>query len=340
VVDPPGAAVDYREPPEPGPRHLTFENLDTYWAARLPVEIPVPGEPVCRLRLDPGHDEISLLTPLIGVAPDLSRFRNIELDTFTQDAESWVELRVKPVGALHAAYGLFTSITDRIQLMSESLAVAVARSIAGHRLVLAGRFGLSEEQEIGLYGELLVVESLLQRRDRAQAIATWHGPLSEEHDFTFLDGHVEVKTTTGERRRHLIGALGQLEPIRGIPLWLLSIQITRSSGADGRTLTQLVRDVRRLADDLVVQLDDQLAAAGWDDDLHDLFTTVWAQRSIPRCYRVDESFPALTGARLAQVVPHLGLVSDVLYRVDVTDLEHSTAPRALAFFVATDRGTQ
>jgi hypothetical protein len=339
VVEAAGPAVPREEPPTPGPRHLNFENLDTYWAARVPVQIPVPGEPSCQLHLDPRHDEVSLLTPLVGNEPDVARFRNITLDTFAEDGVNWAELRVAVAVSLHAAYSLLTSVADRIQLMGESLAVAVPRAIAEHRDVLAGRAGLSDEQEIGLYGELLVVESLLKNDDKAEAVAAWTGPLSEEHDFSFASAHVEVKTTTAERRRHLIGALQQLEPVSGVPLWLLSVQITRSSGSGGRTLSQLVSDVRRLAGELVIDLDDRLAAAGWDNGLRDLFTAVWTLRSTPRCYRVDASFPALTGERLAQAVPRASLLSDVRYRVDVTDLEYSTAPPALAVFVATEGET-
>jgi hypothetical protein len=320
----------------PGPRHLNLENLDKYWSAGVPVEVPIGGEPECRLRLDPRRDEMCLLTPLAGAEPDVSRLRNIELNTFVVDDESWGEVRINIAGSPHGAYIILSSIADRIQVKGESLAVAVPRAIAEHRGLLAGRVGLSEEQEIGLYGELLLLEAFLWSADKRRALSAWAGPLSEEHDFVLDDIHVEVKTTSAERRRHLIGTLQQLKPVREVPLWLLSIQITRSSGAGGRTLAQLVQDVRAQAGEAVIDLDDRLAAAGWDDDACDLFTTVWALRSTPRCYRVDDAFPALTHDRLAEVVPRVTHVSDVSYRVDVTDLDDADAPAALAAFVTTE----
>lgn len=322
--------------PPPGLRHLSFENLDMYWAAGYPVEVPVSGEPVCRLRLDPGRDEISLLTPLIGEEPDISRLRNIEVNTFTQNDESWAELRIAVASSLRSAYGLLTSVADRMQLGHESLAIAVTRAIAEHRGLLAGKVGLNNEQEIGLYGELLFLEALLRAGDVNHAVDAWAGPLSEQHDFFFEDVDIEVKTTSAERRRHLIGTLQQLEPMREVPLWLLSIQITRCSGARGRTLTQLVENVRRLSGEAAIGVDHRLAAAGWDDRFKNLFTTVWTLRSPPRCYRVDDSFPALTGDRLLQVVPRPALLSDVSYRVDVTDLDHKGTPAPLTAFVTTE----
>jgi hypothetical protein len=316
----------------PGPRHLSFESLDTYWAARVPVEVPVLGQPICRLQLDPRHGELRLLTPFVGAEPNVSRLRNIELNTFVEDDEDWAEVRIKVAGSPHGAYSILTGIADRLQLEGEQLAVAVPRAIAEHRGLLAGRVGLSEDQEIGLYGELLLLDSLLVLDGKRRAVGAWTGPLSEEHDFAFDDVHVEVKTTTAERRRHLIGGLQQLKPVRDFPLWLLSIQITRS-GTAGRTLTDLVQDVRAHAGDVVVDVDDRLAAAGWEDDAGDLFRTVWALRSTPRCYRVDDSFPALTEDRLAQVVPRASLVSDVSYRVDVTDLDCAVGPPPIAAFL-------
>lgn len=328
---PPGAGI-----PVPEARHLTFESLDTYWAATVPVEIPVPGEPVCRLRLDPRHDQMSLLVPLTGAEPNLANLRSIELNAFVEDDESWAELRITVAGSLHAAFGILVSVADRMQLAGESLAVAVPRAIAEHRGVLAGRVGLSAEQEIGLYGELLLLESLMRSGDPKQGVDAWAGPLSEEHDFV-LDGfHVEVKTTSGERRKHVIGNLQQLEPLREVPLWLLSIQITRSAGTGGRTLTQLVRDVRALAGESAVNLDSHLTAARWNDGDRELFTTVWTLRSTPRSYRVDGTFPALTEDRLLQAVPRASFLSDVSYRVDVTDLDKEDAPLPVAAFLPKD----
>lgn len=317
----------------PGARHLSFESIDTYWAADVPVEIPVPGEPSCRLRLDPRHDEISLVTPLAGAEPDVSRMRNFKVTLFRQDEATWAELRIVAAQSLHAAYGLLASIADRVQLRRERLAVAVSRAIAEHRGLLAGRPGMAEEQEIGLYGELLVLESLLRDGDPDRAVGAWIGPLHEEHDFAFEDARVEVKTTSTEHRIHLITGLRQLEPVEGIPLWLLSIQITRAGNGQGRTLAALIQDVRAVSGDRITELERLMAAAGWDDDLASVLSTVWTPRNAPLCYRVDESFPALTEQRLIQTVPQPAYLSDITYRVDVTHLAAIEPPDPIKPFV-------
>ena len=112
---------------------------------------------------------------------------------------------------------------------------AVAAGVARHRDIFASRGAMTTEKEVGLLGELLFLEFLIHQIGAGPAISAWQGPLSEEHDFTFDSVHVEVKSTSSERRRHIINGLDQLVPLRGVPLSLLSIQFTRTSPTGGRT---------------------------------------------------------------------------------------------------------
>src|SRR5215207_10029741 len=128
-----------------GSRHLALDNLDLYWAADVPVELPLFGEPVCRLRFNPLHDEISLLTPLLGPEPELSQFHRLTLSTFIQDGESWAELRIAVADSLHSAYILLASIADHLQVRHESLALAVSLALEEHRSLLESRTSLSQE---------------------------------------------------------------------------------------------------------------------------------------------------------------------------------------------------
>src|SRR4051794_30535483 len=84
MTDEDAAAVDAR--------HLTLRNVDKFWANGVAVEIPMPGTPVCRLRIDPGHDEMSLVTPLEGPEPDIARYRNIEVQVFADGEDDWAEI--------------------------------------------------------------------------------------------------------------------------------------------------------------------------------------------------------------------------------------------------------
>jgi len=76
-----------------------------------------------------------------------------------------------------------------------------------------------------------------------------------------------------------------------------------------------------------------LETFGWRDDDADLYSTFWALRSEPRSYPVTADFPAMTPALVAPVVPNFGLVSEVSYKVDLTDLDYDSLPDPISGFV-------
>jgi hypothetical protein len=192
---------------------------------------------------------------------------------------------------------------------------------------------MTTEKEVGLFGELLFLEFLIHQIGAGPATSAWQGPLSEEHDFTFDSVHIEVKSTSGERRRHVIHGLDQLVPLRGVPLSLLSVQLTRSSPEGGRTLPQVVATVRRIAGGHRVALDGMLSSFGWLDDDADLYSTFWALRSQPRAYSVRNEFPAMTPDLVAPVMPNFVLLTDISYTVDLTDLDYDALPDPIGGFV-------
>lgn len=81
-----------------------------------------------------------------------------------------------------------------------------------------------------------------------------------------------------------------------------------------------------------MNVDPLLAEIGWEADDADLYPARWALRSIPRAYFVGPTFPAITATALAAVVPNVELISDVSYRVDVTNLDFHEMPEPLTGF--------
>lgn len=311
-------------------RHYSLANVDAFWAAGNPVVLPISGTPSCTLDIHPAIGAITLTTPFVPPEPEVAKWRNITFKPVASDDGDLAELTVLVDDNLHGAYGLLTSIADELQLEGEPLAVAVASAIQRHRGMFAGKVGLSPDKEVGLFGELLVLEYLINTTGAGPAVGSWQGPLSEEHDFVFGDVHLEVKTTTGEQRRHMIHGFTQLVPLRGVPLSLVSVQLTRSNVDGGRTLSQLVSQARAKSGGHRPKVDDALEAVGWKDDDMELYQTFWAKRNEPRAYDVDDRFPALTLARLTPAVPNIRVVSDLSYRVDVTHFQNHTLPGALA----------
>ena len=86
------------------------------------------------------------------------------------------ELTVSVDDNLHGAYGLLTSIADELQIEGEPLAAAVASAIQRHRGMFAGKAGLSQDKEVGLFGELLVLEYLINNIGAGPAVRVLAGP--------------------------------------------------------------------------------------------------------------------------------------------------------------------
>lgn len=317
-------------------RTLSKATVDAYWTAGHRVSVPIPGKPSCRIVFDPSYGTIGLQTPLQGREPDVATLRNIGFETFTEDGDVWGEVRVVARDSHHAAFAMLSSIADRIQQFHQSLAVAVPHAVQDYKSLLAGRHGLNNEQQIGLAGELLLLRHLVGQLGPTAAVPAWHGPLAEEHDFFFASAHFEVKTTSGERRRHVIGNISQLTQSPGTPLWLVSIQLTAGARGASVSLPQLVAEVRTAAGDERPELDRRLGALGWENEHVDLYLSTWQLRSTPRVYRIQGDFPRITDEIIGDRVPSWNLVSDVSYRVDLSNLPYPLGPAALLGFVESE----
>ena len=301
---------------------LTPETLAAYFDAGHPAEQRLAEEPLCVLGIDPPRGELTLRTPATGSVIDVSAYRMIRTDIVEEPAK----------GIEYEAYSLLQAVTDQLQ-QGDDLERALHVALDAFRGLLARAPRLSEDQEIGLFGELVALDRLIDGVGETKALAAWLGPRAEEHDFVLGEADVEVKTTRSERRIHVIHGLGQLTPTPGRPLHLMSVQVTGAGAAgNGQTLPELIERIRRRLRSGRTVFDDGLTDCGWEDAQADrLYTTRLLVRSEPRFYTVDEVFPAITSAGLSRIVTRPELVRSIDYRIDVTDLEpEGTAPAEFA----------
>ena len=313
---------------------LTPETLAAYFDAGHPAEQRLAEEPLCVLGIDPPRGELTLRTPATGSDIDVSAYRMIRTDIVEEPADEtvWFRVTVEAKGIEYEAYSLLQAVTDQLQ-QGDDLERALHVALDAFRGLLARAPRLSEDQEIGLFGELVALDRLIDGVGETKALAAWLGPRAEEHDFVLGEADVEVKTTRSERRIHVIHGLGQLTPTPGRPLHLMSVQVTGAGAAgNGETLPELIERIRRRLRSGRTDFDDRLTDCGWEDAQADrLYTTRLLVRSEPRFYTVDEDFPAITSAGLSRIVTRPELVRSIDYRIDVTDLEpEGTVPAEFA----------
>ncbi|TYQ14266.1 UNVERIFIED_ORG: putative PD-(D/E)XK family protein DUF4420 [Gordonia westfalica J30] len=313
-------------------RLLNLATLDALWTNKAQLDLPITGTPTCRLQIDPDASLLRLITPYGDPEPDVTRLKNVRFEAISSDGTERGAITIQVDDNLHGAYGLLSEIADELQIRKSPLALGVANAVIRHRNMFANRGSLTTEREVGVVGELMFLDFLIHTIGAGPAIESWHGPGREEHDFVFDNVHIELKTTSTERRKHVIHGFSQLVPVGDTPLLLLSVQLTRAPQNAGLTLTQLVAKVRAVSGGHVVALNEGLEANGWSDDDADLYSTAWTFRTQPRAYAVHQSFPALTSDRLSLVVPAFERVSNLSYSIDVTDMPHGDLPSPLNGF--------
>ena len=305
------------------PTHLDPSTVEEYFRLGAKTAFPLHSSPPVIMEIDPGREEIELRTPVAGSEPEVTSLERVSLSRIGRDGADWFRLVVDARDMHYEAYVLLESIVDQLK-SGASFRHAVSEAVASLKDLLAGRAKLTEEKILGLLGELMVLNHTIDGLGESGAITAWLGPLAEEHDFAFPQFDAEVKTTKSESRVHVTGSETQLEPEPGRPLYLISIQITRAGLAEqGFTLPEVVRATRARLDQTRRTFDAALEGLGWRDSDADLYPVKYQPRSTPRAYLIDDQFPAITSARLDQVVPQRTHVASVTYRVNVTDLDYS-----------------
>jgi hypothetical protein len=317
-------------------RYLTDTALDELMASGPKTAFRIPGIPEVQLVFLSGAEGgVALRVAWDGAAvPDLSEYEHLSASVVRAGEQAWAELLIDDPEVFRRALPVVWRIADRIQLELVSFAQAVIATLADFRELLEGASVLSSDREVGLFGELTVVDCLVSTLGGAQAVVAWRGPKGDEHDFDLGTGDLEVKSTLSEKRVHWIGSLSQLEPTLGRTLWLLSIQLTTGI-VDGLTITELVAKLRsRLVGADLEAFEKKLYSAGWQEKYRITTRRRFRLRSKPLLLPVDDAFPALTQDRIVAAGMPLSRLREIVYSIDVAGLtEEPRPPSALSQLV-------
>ena len=301
-------------------RFPTFPHIEELIALGTPSAIGVPGTPEAQILVRPTDRKLEARILEDSTEPDVSRFRFIDSRRLVEDGRSWNSLSIAWTHTPVEAYLFLCDIIERVQAKSESLATAVEVVLQGMGSILRRQSSLTREQEIGLFGELLLLNHLLKDLNPGESIKAWKGPQSEEHDFTLNDYDLEVKTTTSDERIHWITNVRQLAPAENRPLKLASLQLTPKGGSGSCTLGILVEHLVESLGDATPSFLRILEISGYARDDADLYPTQWALRDVAACFAVDDGFPKITGDELARLPLGGDRIKALRYQVNITGL--------------------
>lgn len=182
----------------------------------------------------------------------------------------------------------------------------LGRVKAWQEFMRKGQAALSPEAEVGLFGELLVLQEILDTgKDVEDTLNEWIGPLRDGiQDFHIGTGAIEVKSTlavTGFPAK--IGSLEQLDDSSRAPLFVGAMRLRTSD--TGRSLPTLVNTLRaRIRTELPGSqvFDERLVAVGYLD-MHAAMYTRLFEPVQSRFILVGQEFPRfiMGGAKAGMV---------------------------------------
>jgi len=228
-----------------------------------------------------------------------------------QDGLVWLALTRSPNGNLE----LFSSmVSDVLQAIlatgtgdhSRELRAFLGRIRAWQEFMRKGAVPLSAEKEVGLVGELTMLEKMLEVGLAPEvAIGAWSGPLDGLRDFELGFGAIEVKTTISAAGMVAkIGSLEQLDDTNCKPIFLSAIKYALTES--GQTLSEKIYAIRtQLESDPITlsEFEDRLLAAGYSMAHSSEYHRRFSLREIAML-EVVENFP-----RLVQGNVTLGIIS-------------------------------
>lgn len=315
-------------------RVLSWDNLRELIARGVPVAQPIPGAPLLELFIEAGGTRIGLRAPVEHIeAPPPAQYADVRIQLVEVRGHPYVEIATSSRQLYHEFHALMTLTADLIQLEGVAPLTAISESLARWRQLVATSEGLTDEERLGLIGELWVLRRLLVVHG-ASALDAWVGPHGEPHDLRLQDREIEVKATRSPRRVHVISGFEQLSPSEGRRLFLLSLQLAPAGLQDQPlTLGDLVRVVEQLLERDRARLDvfrwllRQQVGYRDDRDAH-----VEDERLVLRTpatlIPVDDSCPALTRDLLTPLGERAHRIDAVRYTVDLEGLgdAEGTAP--------------
>jgi Putative PD-(D/E)XK family member, (DUF4420) len=162
--------------------------------------------------------------------------------------------------------------------------------------------GLSPERQAGLFGELMLVRTLLKATADHEAIMmSWQGPQGTNQDFSRAGRAIEVKTTTGNSLDTLtIANEHQLDytGLASLDLCHLCFDVRKDTGI---TLPTLVAEVSSLlSEELRVLFSDLLLQAGYLDGQKHIYADRGFIERRRIYYAVTEDFPRIVAAHLPE----------------------------------------
>lgn len=247
----------------------------------------------------------------------------IHVDDITRDGTQHLEIWTDARNLFPNFYRLAAEIVAAVVEGGAEPEIALAGAVSRWEALLSRPSLMSDESQTGLAGELWLLDRLIAVSGN-EALDSWVGPAGQAHDFRLGDIELEVKTTSGSTRVHMINGLGQLLPSIDCTLFLLSLKMT-NAGSGGRSLPEAVAAIAKAlsaSSSAVLSFRAALAKAGYDESDAHLYPRRRRLRDAAMLIPVVDGVPRLTPDAISEIPVRFVTerISRIAYSIDVEGL--------------------
>jgi Putative PD-(D/E)XK family member, (DUF4420) len=277
---------------------------DHYIDPGTPIEDPILDDPEFRLIFHPSPKQLGVRLRIADgqELPKTGELRNVAVSRVQIAGQSFAQVLTGSVQLFPTIYALIGDVLRRIEAGEKDGVLALANSLRNFEALVARGNGISRDEVVGLYGELLVLESLISA-GRADASA-WIGANQQCHDFRLSTLELEVKTTTSNTRHHFVHGLNQLNPSPDHELFVVSIRLGAPGSGAGRSLDELVANLSATLsgnEDGTRYFKNELEKTRYEHGKHEC-TVAYQLAADPTMISIGREFPAMNQDQLAKLL--------------------------------------
>lgn len=241
--------------------------------------------------------------------------KGIDIVDKSDDGITWIILILLDQGDWEIFKNLCNDLISALELVKESqnLYDSLVARLKRWQSLLKGDNSkkLSLEKQMGLFAELLCLETIISRKmDMDCAIDIWCGPEGDKQDFILDDMAIEVKShITSKGNLVRISSADQLITSKD-KLYLVSYSITNYPSGEG--ISDLHgRISEKLSAENLYKFDFKLIGAGWIPGCSDMHEYRFVVDDV-QIYKVNQDFPKIIPAYIDM------RIQNVKYSIDMS----------------------
>lgn len=260
-----------------------------------------------------------------AIPPELSKLAFMTTRIFKDKDRTLLEIATTSDSLQREFYHFAVAVAEREVVDKRSAIEAVSLELRCFTDLLEEKSIMGTERQLGLLGELLFLERLIEKKGRV-ALDAWLGPISEPHDFRIEASEFEIKTTMSPHRIHTIHGTEQMVPSKGCSLYLVSVLLGPIGASIGFSLSDKIEQIsNQLAQEplRLSQFSTALERCGFRAADRAHYGRRFSMRRPMGLVPVDGSFPKITRLTIQDALgPVASRVESLQYDVNVEGLEH------------------